>query len=178
VGVLNREGNTHRHGCVDPSSLSTPDWQLLLHNVCDPARALRLLVLVLSFAWTARTERRWRTIPDRLTASVASAACLLGVFMPTGGPLDLALGALIGAGVPMIARVVTRGGLGRGDIKLATALGLLVGARGVTVALVVASAGAWAVLMARGDEEGSSESGIAFGPYLVAGAIGATITLP
>ncbi len=51
---------------------------------------------------------------------------------------DLILGAFIGGGVLLIIRIISRGGIGAGDVKLMTAGGICLGADGAAIALEIA----------------------------------------
>ena len=80
--------------------------------------------------------------------------------------------ALVGL-VPLVARLITRGGLGWGDVKLGLPLALLLGPiYGATAFLMAAALALCGVgLGALLDRGASFEAGFPFGPYLVAGAI-------
>lgn len=54
------------------------------------------------------------------------------------------LGALLGGGLLLISAMMTKGGVGGGDIKLAAVLGLAVGFEGMVVLLISACLGAMA----------------------------------
>lgn len=117
------------------------------------------------------SELRTRRIPDAacLAAFVAAFARSITALRP---PSVILLSALVGL-APLAARGLTRGGIGWGDVKLAVPLALLLGpwfgALGLLLAcaLGLCSVGLGSLL----DPDATYEAGVAFGPYLVAGAI-------
>lgn len=126
-------------------------------------------------------EIRDRRIPDRivvallvaaaakacLTTAAARGACAARFPAPL---LDLAAGVAI----PLVARRFTAGGLGWGDVKLSAALFVFAGARTGAIGLMLGCALAIAGVAAGRVVDGcdaSSEAGVPFGPYMVAGVI-------
>jgi leader peptidase (prepilin peptidase)/N-methyltransferase len=130
----------------------------------DPYRAALAAGCLAPLAGLAETDLRWLLLPNRLVVlSGAQAAWLLApLFMATGAPAtaaDLlaaaadvahglagpALGAALGAGLLIAVRIAgerLRGapGLGLGDVKLAAALGLVLGPLGVVQAIGLGAA--------------------------------------
>lgn len=108
--------------------------------------------------------------------AAAVAACAIAATAISGGPLSL-LTALAGAalygGSLLCIALVSRGGMGMGDVKLAGFIGLVLGAVdlgsvGVAAAAAVLLGGvAGIVALLRGAER---RSAIAFGPMLALGA--------
>jgi Flp pilus assembly protein protease CpaA len=90
-----------------------------------------------------------RLIPDVIT--VPGLVYAFGLAALTGRDPTLAgaaLGALVGGGLVLLVAIVSRGGMGGGDIKLAALLGAALGWRGAVVALAVSQvAGAVIVLL-------------------------------
>ncbi|WP_369133339.1 prepilin peptidase [Modestobacter sp. I12A-02662] len=118
-------------------------------------------------------------LPDRVTfpAAAVCAAALLADALVTGEWTAAGRGAAAAAGVLVLAtgaRLVSPGGLGRGDVKLLGLLGLLLGwaGWGVLVGGVLAGFGAGAlgslVLVAVG--RAGWRTAVAFGPALLVGA--------
>lgn len=121
-------------------------------------------------AFVAVFDLAARRIPDRMTVPAAAAAVAVrAVFAPGALPVTAAAGA-IAFGVFLLFSIVTRGGLGMGDVKLAGLLGLLLGKAALPALLVGVVAGGVAsatVLVAKGRVRGHT---IAYGPYLCFGA--------
>ena len=70
------------------------------------------------------------------------ALALVGILMAGSGqlvsPLSALFGALVGGGLLYAVRLLSRGGMGGGDVKLAAALGIWTGLDGILLALFVA----------------------------------------
>lgn len=91
--------------------------------------------------------------------------------VPPPGPLDMLAGGLLGGGLMLVIALITRGGMGGGDIKFAAALGLWFGWQITLLTLLLAfffgGAGGLAVLVLR--LKGRKDM-IPFGPFIAAGA--------
>ncbi len=80
-------------------------------------------------------DLRSRLIPDLLTLpGLAYALVIAAIRHGSIGLVEATVGALAGAGVVLLAAILTRGGLGGGDVKLMAMLG---GALGWKAALVI-----------------------------------------
>ncbi len=123
-----------------------------------------------AFLWSAAVFDYYHgLIFDWLTASMAVCAAAFRLSAGAGGEA-LLLGVLAG-GVPLLAiRVLSRGGLGGGDIKLAAAGGLWLGWQGAFLALAVASwSGGLLALLLLLSGRRRRDDAIAFGPFLALG---------
>jgi prepilin signal peptidase PulO-like enzyme (type II secretory pathway) len=85
------------------------------------AMAVSLLVLAL-LVITATDMLRFR-VPNAVTYPGTIAALAAAVLMPDGSIGDAVLAALLGGGVFFLLAVITRGGIGLGDVKLAVLIG-------------------------------------------------------
>ena len=122
------------------------------------------------FLWTAAVfDYRCGFIFDRLTFSMALCALCFQLYEGCG-LYQLAEGLFAG-GAPLLAvRVLSRGGLGGGDVKLAAAGGLWLGWQSALLALALTSwIGGLAaiVLLVSGRKRAGDE--VAFGPFLAFG---------
>lgn len=91
--------------------------------------------------------------------------------------LESALGAVMGGGLLFIAALITNGGIGGGDIKLAFILGLCFGSWPTTFMLLIAAP---AALVAGTIQRIRTKGGpirIAFCPFLLLGSLAAVGTL-
>ena len=126
----------------------------------------------------ALIDLRHRIIPNKLTypALVVFAVVILLAWLigDAADPVKAALGLLLFGGGIFVIAVISPGGMGLGDVKLAAVIGLVLGSLGLR--FVGVSAGATIVLgglgalialaMGRG-----MKSKIPYGPYLAAGAV-------
>lgn len=127
-----------------------------------------------------RTRRLPREISYPLFGSMVVSIGIIAWLEGTSRPLvDALVGAAIVTGILLVLHLLSRGGLGDGDVRLAPALGTLAfigGVETVWTGLFVAfvSAGACvAVLMVSG--RASRSSTVPFGPFLIGGALVATL---
>ncbi|MGC9221287.1 MAG: prepilin peptidase [Solirubrobacteraceae bacterium] len=147
---------------------------LNVHRTLDP-RGLAL-VLVPVLVWVTITDLEARRIPNSTTLPASVAALLVGVAHPQGLPAQVIYGLATG-GFLLFFALVSRGGLGMGDVKLGVVLGLFLG-RFVVVALAVgllASAlFSIGVLIRRGLAAGR-RTAIPLGPFLALGGVVAVL---
>ena len=135
-----------------------------------------LAVGILLTAIDARTHR----LPNRIVLPTLSLLLLVlaadAVVTGEAAPLGRGvLGALALGGFYAVLRMLSRAGMGGGDVKLALVIGLLLGwhgwgafALGASSAFVLGAAYAL-VLLAAG--RAARHTRIAFGPWMIAGAI-------
>jgi leader peptidase (prepilin peptidase)/N-methyltransferase len=144
-------------------------------------RDLWLAVLVAPFLAVmvacAMIDLHHRIIPNRLVLPslvvFGGAVAALAIAGQPLSPATAALGLLAYGGGLLAVGLISPGGMGMGDVKLAAVIGLVLGALGwryvgvaVLVAVLSGGVGALATL-ARG---GSRKDAIPFGPYLAGGA--------
>ena len=135
----------------------------------DNGRLMEGVVLT-AFLWAAAVfDFHYGLIFDRLTLPMA----ILGVCFHLHGLSDvpaLLLGFLAG-GIPLLVLfVLTNGGMGGGDVKLAAAGGLWLGWQGAFLALALASwLGGIAAMILLLSGRRRRRDAMAFGPFLSAG---------
>lgn len=114
----------------------TPRWWQLL-----PLLGALALIVVL--------DLRMRLIPDVITVPGLVYALGMAALTERDPTLaEAALGALVGGGLVLLVAIVSRGGVGGGDIKLTALLGAALGWRGAVMALAASQvAGAMIVLL-------------------------------
>ena len=140
------------------------------------ATVLAFLILV---AGLAAYDARTRRIPNRIVYPAIGAAAVLAIVNPVGPWYAFAAaGAVAGMLLGAIA-LITDGGMGMGDAKLAVLIGLLAGWPNVLVALFVAFAtgagvGVGLIAVRRLDRSG----GVPFAPALFVGALAAFVAGP
>jgi prepilin signal peptidase PulO-like enzyme (type II secretory pathway) len=83
-------------------------------------------------------DLRVRIIPDVLTLPALAYALGLAAVTARGPSLaEAGLGTLVGGGIVLLVAVLSRGGMGGGDIKLMAMLGAALGWRGAIAALAL-----------------------------------------
>ena len=124
----------------------------------------------------AAEDLRSRRIPNAVTAPAAVAAVALRVALERSELVEILVAGAGAFAVFLVLALVTRGGLGMGDVKLAGLLGLLLGTAVVTALFLGTLAGgvASAALLARGRKRGTT---LAYGPYLCFGGAAAVLLL-
>jgi leader peptidase (prepilin peptidase)/N-methyltransferase len=129
--------------------------------------ALYSALLVVTFV-----DLEHQIVPDRITLPGIALGLLLGsTLLPVGWQASFT-GALLGGGLFYLIAVVSRGGMGGGDVKLIAMIGAFLGWKGVLLtiflaALVGSLVGIFLmVFMGKGRKDP-----IPFGPFLVLGAL-------
>lgn len=132
-------------------------------------------IVVTAEAWVllglAVVDLASRRLPDRLLALGLPLAAVgsLGFSQPL--PLAALAGGLLGLGAFWLLARVRPGALGRGDIKLAGLIGLLIGFPGVVAALLAGMIlGGVAALALVHSGRATTTQTMAYAPYLVIGA--------
>ena len=130
--------------------------------------------------WLTAVDARTHRLPNRIVLPALAASALLAVvdaFVTgeAGAALRAGGGMLILGGFYALLRIVSRSGVGGGDVKLAALIGLVLGWHGwqalaveAASAFVLASLYALALIALR-RADGSTR--IAFGPWMIAGAL-------
>lgn len=119
------------------------------------------------------SDLRYMLIPDKVLLFFAIPLLVLRMFViPLDPWWDALLGALVGFSLLLLIAIVSRGGMGGGDIKLFAVLGLVLGWKLVLLTLFVASTfGAVFGIGARLLKKVERKQPIPFGPFIAAGAI-------
>lgn len=136
-------------------------------------RALVVLVVVPC----SLIDLEQRIIPNRITGPAAVTAIVLGLALDAAGEPRRLLSAAVAGGFLLIAALISPNGMGMGDVKLLTVLGLLLGPP-VIVALMIALLGnvvAAAVVATRKGVRAARKTALPFGPFLAAGGILAAV---
>lgn len=111
---------------------------LSLRRLGAAPRWWQLLPLLGALAVIVVLDLRIRIIPDVVTLpGVAYALGLAAVSARAPTVMEAGLGALVAGGLVLLVAIVSRGGMGGGDIKLMAMLGAALGWRGALVALAL-----------------------------------------
>jgi leader peptidase (prepilin peptidase)/N-methyltransferase len=144
----------------------------------DPERILLLAPFTAILVALTLIDLEHHRLPNSIVyPSVVVAAAWIVATRILGGTLDpigAAIGSLAYGGALLLIALVSRGGMGLGDVKLAGLIGLVLGAVDLPSVGVAAAAGillggvAGMVALARGADR---RSALPFGPMLAAGAL-------
>lgn len=108
-------------------------------------------------------------IPDRLNYP----GIILGLFLSlfTIGLKSALIGTIVFAGILFLIALISRGGMGGGDIKMAGLIGAFTGWKGALMVLLISSllGGVWAVFLLLSGKAGRGAA-IKFGPFLALSA--------
>ena len=106
-------------------------------------------------------------ILNKVTYPAMGVALLINVFSAEPGIVQAAIGGGIGLGLFLLVALLSKGGMGWGDVKMAALIGLVTGYPLIFVALVLAIilGGLVAVMLLLFKKKRRKE-GIPFGPYL------------
>lgn len=134
---------------------------------------LTIVVAVIAFA----TDMEHRIIPNALTFPAMAAGIILS--LPAGRLVSALLGALVCGGAFMVIGILGAGKMGGGDVKLAAAIGAILGLQaGVTALLIGVIAGALIGLALIALGRATLKSYIPFAPPLTAAAVAVALFWP
>jgi len=144
---------------------------LALHDTLTPR--LLGLVLVAVLVEVSVNDLEERRIPNRVTVPASFAALLIGLILHASGlPAQVLAG--LGTGIFLLAfALLSRGGLGMGDVKLGIVLGLFLGQYVIValcVGLLASAVLSVGVLVRRGITVGR-RTAIPLGPFLALGGV-------
>lgn len=111
-------------------------------------------------------------IPNKLTYPGAGVALIITILNPSLGLKSALIGGMVGLGSFLLIAILSRGGMGLGDVKLATLVGLAIGFPQVLAALLLAVvSGGLVALVLLLTRVKSLKEAIPFGPFLCLGAL-------
>ncbi len=127
---------------------------------------------VSALAVLSAADFAYHRLPDAILLPATAVLMALRAFFHPLGVSSYLTGAAVGFALLLLVRIVSRGGMGFGDVKLFVFVGLFVGLAGVVLTLVLASflgtvAGVSLRLMGRL----KAKEKIAFGPAIAAAAV-------
>ncbi len=132
-------------------------------------RGLLIMILVPC----ALIDLEQRIIPNRITGPAALTALVLGSALDAGGEPRRLLWAAIAGGFILISALAYPAGMGMGDVKLLSVMGLCLG-RPVILALVLALLGnvlTGVLIAGRKGVKEARKTALPFGPYLALGGV-------
>lgn len=106
-------------------------------------------------------------LPDKIVFTGMALSLGFSFLWPGKGPINSLIGGGVGLGLLLIPYIISRRGMGLGDVKLAGFLGLATGFPSVLVALLLAilAGGAVAIVLVLLRKKGRKDA-MPFGPYL------------
>ena len=150
---------------------------LLFLTGSDAAYLIRAVILCSFLPLIAMIDRRERIIPNHLLLwmfiywGLAVLIHLLHRGLDTHFLMDSLVGGLIGA-TPLLARLICRGGIGMGDIKLFILIGLYVGKENILRAMFLSLVTALVYILAmRIRRKIGRREELSFGPYIAMGTM-------
>ncbi len=118
------------------------------------------------------SDLAYMLIPDKILIVFAGIFLVLMLFLDSLNPIDSLLGAIVGFALLLLIALVSKGGMGGGDIKLFAVLGLALGVKLTLLALffsVFYGAVIGIILMAAGVVK--KKQPVPFGPFIALGAL-------
>lgn len=111
-------------------------------------------------------------VPNVITYPAILAAILIGMAMPDANKADVWAGGLITGGTFLAMAIVTRGGMGMGDVKLAFFVGFALGLTfGIISLLITAIAGGAIAVVLMVTRLRSRRDPIPYAPFIALGAL-------
>jgi len=136
---------------------------------------LKALILTSFFIVITFIDYDHQLILDKVLLWLAGFGVVINLYLGSVEPLDMLIAGLMGGGLLLLIAVVSKGGMGGGDIKFAAALGLCFGWQSLLLTLLLSFAlGGIGGALLLALKLKSRKDFIPFGPFI---ALGALITL-
>lgn len=154
----------------------TAEWIAFAYDIWKILRYLVLLAALFQIAWIDQKSKR---IPNKILKALL---VLRGLFLipewlayPKFGlalVMSAGMGALLGGGMFLLAHVISKGGVGMGDVKLMAVIGCYVGSGSILSAafLSVMSSAAYSITMLMFKKIKLKEE-IPFAPFIFVGTM-------
>jgi leader peptidase (prepilin peptidase) / N-methyltransferase len=166
-----RTGISARYPLVEAATALLCAGAVLAHETAAGIALSVALVLVLVPA--AAIDMEHRIIPNRLTATGAVLAVVLGTALDPGGEPERLIAGAAAGGFLLAAVLLYPRGMGLGDVKLAGMMGLFLGVAVAPALLIALLSGVavGAVIIARKGVQAGRKTAVPFGPFLALGGI-------
>jgi leader peptidase (prepilin peptidase)/N-methyltransferase len=140
----------------------------------DPLLLAKILFFLALLIVATFTDLEHMLIPNRLILAGLAGGAVFMLVLPEPGVVSALAGAAVAGGLLLLLAVVSRGGMGGGDVKLAAVIGLFLGLPLGLVALFAASllGSVVGMILRLGGVLRRGEP-MPFGPFLAAGAVAA-----
>lgn len=133
---------------------------------------LAAVILIICLLTSALIDLEYQIIPDRVVLPTAVIGLLLTLLLHRENLSDRLLGLAVGGGTILLVVVLSRGGMGGGDIELFTTVGMYMGLRLTALAVLLSFifgsiAGLILILL----KYKKMKDAIPFGPFIALGSI-------
>lgn len=154
-----------------PGVLGTLFAFYLLSNGAEVLTSFFMLFYIFFLVIFSITDFEQQVIFDRMLIPF-SLLGLLSSFLSDAGTINHLLAALGGGALFLLLAILTRGGIGGGDIKLIAALGLWLGVSGLSnvIALGLIGGGIGALILLKWGHKKRTDT-FAYGPYFAIAAL-------
>jgi leader peptidase (prepilin peptidase)/N-methyltransferase len=137
----------------------------------EPEQAAVVSAYAAALIACAATDLIAFRVPNVITYPAAGGAILVAALMPHGDLAEALIGGAIGAGLMLVVAIISRGGLGLGDVKLAGFAGLALGGPLILPALLITAFSGGLVAAYLALRLGRRDLPMPYAPYISAGAL-------
>jgi leader peptidase (prepilin peptidase)/N-methyltransferase len=137
----------------------------------EPDEAAVISAYAAAFIVCAATDLIAFRVPNVITYPAAGGAILAAVFIPHGDLMQALLGGAWGAGPMLVMALISRGGLGLGDVKLAGFAGLALGFPLILPALLITAFAGGAAATSLAIRVRRRNHPMPYAPFIAGGAI-------
>jgi leader peptidase (prepilin peptidase)/N-methyltransferase len=154
-------------------------YVFLYHQFGVSAHSLVLTLLATALLIVSFIDLAHKIVPDVITLPGILAGMVASVLLTPVGIVNALIGVIIGGGLFLLIAVLSRGGMGGGDIKLIAMIGAFLGWQAVLVTIFLgATLGAVIGIGLMLLKQKGRKEPIPFGPFLALGAFIAMVWGP
>lgn len=147
-------------------------YVFLYHQFSFSAQGVVLMLLGTALLIASFIDLAHKIIPDRITLPGILAGLAASLFLTPIGLVDALLGVGLGGGLFFLVAILSRGGMGGGDIKLIAMIGAFLGWQAVLVTIFLgALCGALVGISLMLLKKKGRKDPVPFGPFLALGAL-------
>jgi prepilin signal peptidase PulO-like enzyme (type II secretory pathway) len=156
--------------------LTLPALTAVAGDRFEVAQALLVSLLLGALLVCTATDLLRYRVPNVITYPSIVLALVAAVVMPDADLLGAVIAALMGGGMFLILAIVTRGGLGLGDVKLAVLIGAMLGLPAAYLALFYGViAGGVIIFLLFATRVVGRKDPVPYAPFLAIAAIGVAL---
>ena len=159
-----------RYVLVELFTASLFVWCLQIFGVSP--ELVKALILTAFFIVITFIDYDHQLILDKVLLCLSVAGVVINLWLGSVTPIDMLIAGLVGGGLLLIIALVSRGGMGGGDIKFAAALGLCFGWQYLLLTLLLSFVfGGIGGILLLVFKIKSRKDFIPFGPFIALGAL-------